>query len=120
MILALNNDNYEITGTKNLVHSDYPFNNKYGRFCIYYKNYLPLKVMTASFLYITNRKPQLCFYIHEKTALTKYEKCLLFHQKISFHSREIYIFSDSSSLSPTFTKMEVEKWDICDIMICLT
>ena len=35
----------------NLVRSDHPLNSKHGGVCIYYKNYLPLRIITVNYLY---------------------------------------------------------------------
>lgn len=44
-----NDDNLEITGYT-LVRSDHPSKTKGGRVCIYYKNYLPLKIVNINYL----------------------------------------------------------------------
>ena len=42
-------DNLQISGY-NLVCSDHPFNSKRGGVCIYYKNYLPLRIINVNYL----------------------------------------------------------------------
>ena len=42
-------DNLVISGY-NLIRSDHPFNNKRGGVCIYYKNFLPLRVLSIQYL----------------------------------------------------------------------
>ena len=47
--IPTNNDNLDIDGY-NLVHSDHPSNTKRGGVCIYYRNYLPLRVIKINYL----------------------------------------------------------------------
>ena len=47
--IPTNNDNLDIDGY-NLVHSDHPSNTKRGGVCIYYRNYLPLRVININYL----------------------------------------------------------------------
>ena len=42
-------DNLAISGY-NLIRSDHPSNNKHGGVCIYYKNFLPLRVLSIQYL----------------------------------------------------------------------
>ena len=44
-----NDDDFEISGD-NLIRSDHPSNNKRGGVCIYYKNFLPLQVLSIQYL----------------------------------------------------------------------
>ena len=44
-----NDDDFEISGD-NLIRSDHPSNNKRGGVCIYYKNFLPLRVLSIQYL----------------------------------------------------------------------
>ena len=47
--VPLDDDNLVISGY-NLIHSDHPSNTKRGGECLYYKNYLPLRVLNISYL----------------------------------------------------------------------
>ena len=47
--IPTNNDNLDIDGY-NLLRSDHPSNTKRGEVCIYYKNYLPLRVININYL----------------------------------------------------------------------
>ena len=47
--IPTSNDNLDIDGY-NLVHSDHPSNTKDGGFCIYYRSYLPLRVININYL----------------------------------------------------------------------
>ena len=47
--VPLDNDNLVISGY-NLIRSDHPSNTKRGGVCLYYKNYLPLRVLNISYL----------------------------------------------------------------------
>ena len=47
--VPLDNDNLVISGY-NLIRSDHPSNTKRGGACLYYKNYLPLRVLNISYL----------------------------------------------------------------------
>ena len=47
--VPLDNDNLVISGY-NLIRSDHPSNPKRGGVCLYYKNYLPLRVLNISYL----------------------------------------------------------------------
>ena len=47
--IPVHDNNLEISGY-NLIRSDHPSNNKRGGVCIYYKNFLPLRVCGISFL----------------------------------------------------------------------
>ena len=42
-------DNLEISGY-NLIRSNHPSNNKRGGVCIYYKNFLPLRILSIQYL----------------------------------------------------------------------
>ena len=46
--IPTNNDNMDIDGY-NLVRSDHPSNTKRGGVCIYYKNYLPFRVINIDY-----------------------------------------------------------------------
>ena len=46
--VPLDNDNLVISGY-NLIRSDHPSNTKRGGVCLYYKNYLPLRVLNISY-----------------------------------------------------------------------
>ena len=45
--IPLNDHNYELSG---YTLADYPSNTKCGRVCLYYKNYLPLRVINIGYL----------------------------------------------------------------------
>ena len=47
--VPLDDENLVISGY-NLIRSDYPSNTKRGGVCLYYKNYLPLRVLNISYL----------------------------------------------------------------------
>ena len=47
--IPTNNDKWDINGY-NLVRSDHPSNNKRGEVCIYYRSYLPLRVININYL----------------------------------------------------------------------
>ena len=47
--ILLDDDNLVISGC-DLVRSDHPSNTKRGGVCLYYKNYLPLRVLNISYL----------------------------------------------------------------------
>ena len=47
--VPLDDDNLIISGY-NLIRSDHPSNTKRGGVCLYYKNYLPLRVLNISYL----------------------------------------------------------------------
>ena len=48
--VAPGDDNLEISGYS-LVRSDHPSNNKRGGVCLYYKNFLPLRVLDIQYLH---------------------------------------------------------------------
>ena len=48
--VAPDDDNLEISGYS-LVRSDHPSNNKRGGVCVYYKNFLPLRVLDIQYLH---------------------------------------------------------------------
>ena len=48
--VAPDDDNLEISGYS-LVRSDHPSNNKCGGVCVYYKNFLPLRVLDIQYLH---------------------------------------------------------------------
>ena len=48
--IAPDDDNLEISGYS-LVRSDHPSNNKRGGVCVYYKNFLPLRVLDIQYLH---------------------------------------------------------------------
>ena len=47
--VPLDDENFVISGY-NLIRSDHPSNTKRGGVCLYYKNYLPLRVLNISYL----------------------------------------------------------------------
>ena len=47
--VLLDDDNFVISGY-NLIRSDHPSNTKRGGVCLYYENYLPLRVVNISYL----------------------------------------------------------------------